>query len=324
MSDQNCIRGVIESLEKGDDDFANYLGSVFHSELAAADKLNPPKTEHHELLKLFIDAMKNNPDNMMDELKEKLKFNEKNDASRTKIAHFDKSLKSVCDKFFAALKSRCQDRDRFKSWFNKPDLFERGIGMIIFSIIFLYGWLGEETSTAFADAMRNAQETNAEMSLLELVLANYLQMGSIQIMTAMVFTIAKSWILLVALVAAFYFVETFIVEAALNPVNLTSAVVNELAGKKCMEVNYPILPSLSTNPMKSIRVATFFILDRRVVFAIILAFVFSILFASCCSLYLAMSKGTPEDARYVGKMVCAFQLLLMFTFVLFVVVRSDA
>ena len=284
-----------------DKDFATFLRRLCESKMSGFQITLPD--DDLSLLNGFIDALEKKDESLMERLKKLLGFSQTQDVNR-----FEKSLKSVCEKFFEAIESRCKDREMFKSFFNKPDLFERGIGMIIFSILFLYGWIGEDTSMAFAESMQNAQKTNSEMSLLDVALSNYLQMGSIQILWSMGVTITKSWFLLAAMVCGLYFVETFAVEAFLN-LNSKSQEVMGMRENK--------------NPMKSIRVATFFILDRRVVYAVVLAFLVSIVFASCCSMYLAMTKGTLEEAKFVGKMVIAFQLLLVFSFVLYVVLRSE-
>ena len=318
----SCAMKVIRSL-RSDKDFATFLRRLCESKLSDFNITLPE--EDLSLLNGFIDVLEKNEDeSLMKRLKELLGFNETQNVNR-----FEKSLKSVCEKFFEAIESRCQDREMFKSFFNKPDLFERGIGMIIFSILFLYGWINEETSMAFAESMQNAQKTNSEMSLLDVALANYLQMGSIQILWSMGVTITKSWFLLAAMVCGLYFVETFAVEAFLNLNSKSKKVMGmrEICGQYFGETvaveGFLNLKRENKNPMKSIRVATFFILDRRVVYAVVLAFLVSIVFASCCSMYLAMTKGTLEEAKFVGKMVIAFQLLLVFSFVLYVVLRSE-
>ena len=280
-----CIDDVIDALQskkEGDSDLESYLMSVCSNEEALKDKLS---TGPGGLLESFIDAMKKSPQDMLQPLKSNLGLSEGG-------KEVDKALRSVSEKFFQALESRCDDREHFKSLFDKPDLFERGIGTIIFLLIFLYGWVGEETSTAFgsiSEAMQTSQGSRPEAIVT----------GSIEILWVMIVMLIKYWILMVALVASLYFVEMFIVEAALAPDG----------------------DAVRPNKMKSIRVAMFFLLDRRVAYAIFISVILSMIFFFCCILYLAISNATPEDAKVVGKMACAFQLLIVFSFVVFIAMR---
>ena len=230
----------------------------------------------------------------------------------------DDTIESAFKWFCEQISIRCKSRKNFQKWFDEPDVMERGIGVIIFVIIFLYGWIGEQTSGAFADGMQSAQNTTADMSLMELMTANYLMMGSVQILWAMIITLAKSWVLMVALLAMLYFVESFIVESALNPMNVAAVALNVATGNNCTDIpTIPVLDTLHKSPMKSIRIALFFVTDKRVLYAILFAILVSMLFASCASLYMTLAKSTPEDAKFVGKLVCMFQLLTVFSFVLF-------
>jgi hypothetical protein len=311
-----CVQRVVRSL--GDDEeFQNKLKEfVIHQTdgFGSKDRIEiATNLKPRRILEAFTESIKPGRD-VSNYITDDLTLKD------TTSEQINRAFGFFCD----GVSNRCKSRKNFQKWFDEPDMMERGIGVIIFTLIFLYGWLGEETSSAFSDAMQSVQKTNAEMSLFELLLANYLMMGSFQILWAMIVALAKSWVLMVALLATFYFVEAFIVESALNPMNVAAVALNAATGNNCVDIPaIPVLDTLHKSPMKSIRIALFFVTDKRVLYAILFAILISLLFACCAALYLAMSKSTPEDAKFVGKLVCMFQLITVFSFVLFAMLGSN-
>ena len=130
------FKSLLESIDK-DTEIASYLSAVFDDEMKGIINDDRMPMSDKDLLSAFVKAMTYHPDDMMGELKRTFGIDSKDSKDskeNASVQKIEKALKSVCDKFFKALKSRTEDRERFKGWFSKPDAFERGIGMIIFSL----------------------------------------------------------------------------------------------------------------------------------------------------------------------------------------------
>lgn len=317
--DTECVRRVMRSF-RDDTNLQKNLKDILirgiagYGEGADAKKEQLKKIDHRAIWYAFTDPIMSGGGDVLVSVSNLLKTTPNNLISNLESAQIRGAFDWLC----ARIKAECDERKNFKDWFGAPNNMERGIGVIIFIIIYLYGWLAQGTSAAFAESMQTAKKSNAEMSMFDLLMANYVQMGTVQILWAMIVALTKSWVLMVAMLAIFYFVESFIVEAALNPINVVRSTMGECAKYYGVPL-VPIIPIAETlkKPMKSIRVALFFVTDAKVLYAILYAILMSVLFACCTSLYLGAANASPEDAKFAGKMVCVFQLIVVFSFVAF-------